>query len=437
MIEITEYSRETVALPPISLEDQERMRQALGGKLAVAWLSDDRVELRATSFVGSIHLTPDLRVRVIPKLAGGNLGVLTMLALTNGCSIHDLPQYLRGLSADSSEDAVQLLCRLVVTNTEALVTRGLIRDYRGHADDLPFLRGRLDTYRQATVYHGKFTALACSFDEFDYDNVENHLLLAGVSVARRVSLDAQIRRRAAAVQERLEQIAPTLPSTRALLATPIVYGRRTEPYRAAHTWCRALIDLSRVNDANESVLRVETFLIDMNRLFEQFVEWLIAQVMLAPEIVVQTQERNSSVISVNGASRRSIAPDIVLHSGMRKCAIDSKYKQYDDKSISNEDIYQLLLYAQCYVGFTHTPTSYLVFPASGAQTPEMTVELAVPSEGDERKVRIRAVGIPLAAIVADLRRGETEHLDTTISALRRVLSSAVPSAAGTKQSPLP
>lgn len=425
MIEVTEYSRELISLPPISLDDQERMRQALGSKLAVDWLSDERIEIRATSFVGSVDLTPDLRVRVIPKLAGGSLGVLTMVALTNGCAIRELPQYLRGLSADPTEDAAQLLCRLVVTHTEVLLTRGLIRDYRGHTDDLPFLRGRLDTYRQATVHFGKFTALACSFDEFDYDNIENHLLLAGVRIARRVASDAQVRRRAAALEERLSQIAPALPSTRTLLATPIVYSRRTEPYRAAHTWCRALIDLSRLDDATDSVLMVQTFLIDMNRLFEQFVEWLIAQVVPAPAVVMQTQGRNSSLITVNGASRRSIAPDIVLHSGIRQCAIDSKYKRYDDKSISNEDIYQLLLYAQCYVGFTHTPTSYLVFPASGTETTAMTVELAVPGGDGVHRVRIRAIGVPLATIVGGLREGNAECLETTVGALRAVMSDVV------------
>ncbi|WJG11398.1 hypothetical protein PWF70_12125 [Gordonia sp. Swx-4] len=426
MIELTEYSRELISLPSISLDDQERMSQALGSKLAVEWLSDERVEVRATSFVGSVDLTPDLRVRVVPKLAGGSLGVLTMLALTNGCAIRDLPQYLRGLSADPTEDAAQLLCRLVVAHTEVLVSRGLIRDYRSHTDDLPFLRGRLDTYRQATVYYGKFTALACSFDEFDFDNIENHVLLAGVRTARRVASDAQVRRRAAALEERLSQIAPTLPSTRTLLETLVVYGRRTEPYRAAHTWCRALIDLARLDDATDSVLRVETFLIDMNRLFEQFIEWLIAQVVPAPGGVMQTQERNSSLITVNGVSRRSIAPDIVLHSGIRQCAIDSKYKRYDDKSISNEDIYQLLLYAQCYLGFTHTPTSYLIFPASGSEGSEMTVELAVPSDGGKRKVRVHAVGIPLAAIVTGVRRGETECLEAIVGSLREILSDVVP-----------
>ncbi|MYR07758.1 hypothetical protein GTV32_16260 [Gordonia sp. SID5947] len=403
------------------------MQLALGNKLSISWLSNDRVEVRASSYVGSVDLSPGLRVRVVPKLAGGNLGVLTMLAITNGCSLNDLPEYFRGLSDDSTEDAVQLLCRLVVTHTEVLVARGLIRDYRGHSDDLPFLRGRLDTYRQATVYFGKFTALACSFDEFDHDNIENHLLLAGVLMARRVSTDAHVRRRAAQLADRLNQIAPTLPSNSKLLATRIVYGRRTEPYRVAHTWCRSLLDLARVNDTADADLRVETFLIEMNLLFERFVEWLIEQVTAGTGVEMQTQKRNASLITVNGESRRSIAPDLVLRRGERQCAVDSKYKRYDIRTISNEDIYQLLLYAQCYTGFSHAPTSYLIFPAANNKLAESTVELSVPGERSARRVRINAAGIPLASIVDGLRRGDSGEIDKTLVALRGVLSEAISS----------
>lgn len=428
MIELSEYSTASGDLAPISLDAQERMGRALGNKLSVAWLSDDRVEVRSTSCVGTVDLTPDLRVRVVPKLAGGNLGVLTMLAITNGCRLHDLPRYFRGLSPDPTEDAVQLLCRLVVTHTEILVSRGLIRDYRAHSDDLPFMRGRLNTYRQATVHYGKFAALACSFDEFDHDNTENHLLLAGVRVARRVALDARTRRRAAELEDRLRQIAPTLPSISKLLSTPIVYGRRTEPYRPAHTWCRSLIDLARVDDAGETGIRVEAFLIDMNLLLERFVKWLIGQVTAGTGVDLQAQKRNSSLIAVNGQSRRSIAPDLVIRGENRQCAIDSKYKLYDSKSISNEDIYQLLLYAQCYKGFTSTPTSFLIFPAAGTEIVEMTVELTVPGDGAERRVRIQAVGIPLAVVVDGLRQGDTGPFEASINALRVVLTNVLATA---------
>ncbi|MCD2144554.1 hypothetical protein LQ419_04735 [Gordonia paraffinivorans] len=38
----------------------------------------------------------------------------------------------------------------------------------------------------------------------------------------------------------------------------------------------------------------------MNWLFEQFVEWLVAEVVSTPDVAIQTQKRNSSSIRVNG-----------------------------------------------------------------------------------------------------------------------------------------
>ncbi|MCV7071050.1 hypothetical protein H7H73_12055 [Mycobacterium rufum] len=161
------------------------MADRLGNRLTVTWLSDHRVNIRSSSWVGTIRLTQDLRVRVVPKLAGDSLGVLTMLAITDGSALADLPQYFRGLSDNPSEDAIELLCRLVVTHTEKVLAHGLIRNYRSHSDDLPFLRGRLDAYRQATAHFGKFTEFACDYNEFDRDTADNHLLLAGARAARR------------------------------------------------------------------------------------------------------------------------------------------------------------------------------------------------------------------------------------------------------------
>ncbi|MCX5042427.1 McrC family protein [Aldersonia sp. NBC_00410] len=424
MIELAEHCTETCSLAPISVEGQERMTSVLGNRLSVGWLSTDRVQIRSSSWVGSVNLTPELRVRVVPKLAGNDLGVLTMLAITDGSPLQDLPRYFRGLSDNPAEDAIELLCRLVVTHTEDVVVRGLIRDYRHHSADLPFLRGRLDVYRQATVYHGQFTSLACTFDEFDRDTVENHLLLAGVRAARRGTTDAHIRRRAADLEAQLAVTAPTIPTVRKLLTTPVVYGRRNAHYRVAHTWCRSLLRLGRVDDTTPSDRpQIESFLINMNALFERFVEWLMARVFDGTGLDLRAQQRNPSLITVDGLSRRSIAPDLVVRDGNQQAAIDAKYKRYDEWEISQSDIYQLLLYAQCYTGWTVLPTSYLVYPLATTHPTTSTVELTVPAAPTNRKVRIKAIGIPLANIVAGLRVGNLDQLSATTN----YMSSALPS----------
>ena len=422
MIELPEHKTEYGSASTIPIEQQERMATHLGDRLTVIWLSNQRVQIRSSSWVGSIHLTPDLHVRVVPKLAGNSLGVLTMLAIVDGSPLADLPQYLRGLSDDPDEDATELLCRLVVTHTEKVLARGLIRNYRSHHDDLPFLRGRLDAYRQATVYFGKFTEFACEFNEFDRDTTENHLLLAGVKAARRATTSAGVRRRAADLERRLSDVAPTLPSQNELLRTKIVYGRRNAHYDVAHTWCRSLLKLARLDDDDvPGSPEIDAFLINMNVLFERFVEWLIKLAYEGADVEVQAQKRNSSLITVNGQYRRSIAPDLVVGQPGRSIAIDAKYKRYDDGDISPSDVYQLLLYAQCYTGFSTIPTSYLVYPSSRRHTAPTVVELTVPADDGPRKVRVHAIGIPLADVVGGLRVRDFEPLESTVEQIGALL----------------
>ncbi len=427
MIELPEHTSITSRTPTISVEQQEKMAQHLGNRLAVTWLSDGRVQLRSSSWVGSVSLTPSLRVRVIPKLAGNSLGVLTMLAITDGSPLAEIPAYLRGLGDDPAEDATELLCRLVVTHTETVIARGLIRNYHSHADDLPFLRGRLDAYRQATVYFGKFTEFASHYNEFDRDTVDNHLLLAGVQAARRATADTRVRRRAADLERHLADVAPTLQSRRQLLNTKIVYGRRNAHYRGAHTWCRSLLCQARLNDVDDTdASAVETFLINMNALFERFVDWLMARVYEGADVDLQSQKRNRSLITVNGQHRRPIAPDLVVTQHGGSIAIDAKYKKYDEWEMSSSDVYQLLLYAQCYTGFTDVPTSYLIYPASKRRASPIVVELTVPTDGAVRKVRVTAVGIPLAQIVTGLRTGDPQPLDDCVEQIGGVLPLATP-----------
>lgn len=427
MIELPEHKTEYGSASTIPIEQQERMAAHLGDRLTITWLSNQRVQIRSSSWVGSIHLAPDLRVRVVPKLTGNSLGVLTMLAIVGGSPLADLPQYLRGLSDDPDEDATELLCQLVVAHTEKVLARGLIRNYRNHHDDLPFLRGRLDAYRQATVYFGKFTEFACSFDEFDRDTTENHLLLAGVKAARRTTASAGVRRRAADLERRLSDVAPTLPSQNELLRMKIVYGRRNSHYGMAHTWCRSLLNLARLDDNDvPGSPETDAFLINMNVLFERFVEWLIKLACGGADVEVQAQKRNSSLITVDGQYRRSVAPDLVVGQPGRSIAIDAKYKRYDDRDISPSDVYQLLLYAQCYTGLSPIPTSYLVYPSTRRHAAPTVVELTVPAEDGPRKVRVHAIGIPLADIVGGLRVRDFVPLESTVKQIAALLP--IPSA---------
>ena len=84
-------------------------------------------------------------------------------------------------------------------------------------------------------------------------------------------------------------------------------------------------------------------------------------------------------------------------------------------------MYQLLLYAQCYTGFSTIPTSYLVYPSSRRHTAPTVVELTVPADDGPRKVRVHAIGIPLAELVNGLRTGDGGPLALTVEQIQAFL----------------
>ena len=102
-------------------------------------------------------------------------------------------------------------------------------------------------------------------------------------------------------------------------------------------------------------------LIEMNALFERFVEWLVDRALSGTAATVQRQRRDATVIR-SARTRRFLIPDVLITIDGHDIPVDAKYKRYDGLDISNSDIYQLLIYAQAYADESRMPTSVLVYP---------------------------------------------------------------------------
>jgi 5-methylcytosine-specific restriction enzyme subunit McrC len=219
--------------------------------------------------------------------------------------------------------------------------------------------------------------LACQYEAFDYDVLENRVLREAVSRAAVVASDTTLRRRAHQLHEELSLIAPGPCPPPTQVAQRLQYDRRNEGYRTAHAWALVLLGgESIVRPFDDAGHASPTFLINMNRLFEQFVAWLFRRAYDGSNVEVREQARDRSLLWRGDARWGDVVPDIVLRRGNMRLAVDAKYKRYDLKRVSPGDLYQLFLYAQAYQGFGDTATALLVHPAEASQ------------EGDRIELRV-------------------------------------------------
>ncbi len=405
-------------LPPPSEAEQAQLARLLGDRLEALWLSDGRCRLRSSSWVGVIPVGSRI-IRIVPKLAGAALDVLTMLGVATGMPVEQVRELQRRTTVAAGGSLVDLLISLLCAEVSALLSAGALQDYREEADDLAVLRGRLDLQAQATRHYGRVDVLRCRFEQFDHDVMDNRLLTAALRVASTVAEAQPVRLRAAALLSEMEDLAPgPLPPVEELRSR-LAYDRRNSHYRNAHIWALALLEGNRLRDPFVPAgSTTGVFLLDMNVLFERFVTWLVQQALSGHDVTVTPQVRDASILWRGTRSWGSLRPDLLLRKGDRSLAVDAKYKRYDLRRVAVGDVYQLFVYARAYSGLQDgVPRAVLVYPSEGSVE---DVVLDLRPRG-HKEGSVYCIGVDLPPLLAEVRAGTGHLLPSACAQVRRAI----------------
>jgi 5-methylcytosine-specific restriction enzyme subunit McrC len=175
--------------------------------------------------------------------------------------------------------------------------------------------------------------------------------------------------------------------------------------------------------------RVRSFLIDMNTLFEQFLERVLRLALLPEGVRVEVQRSDSIFWRPDDHTRYArVRPDLLLRRPERPHArlpVDAKYKRYDVGRVNVDDLSQAFLYAYAYrdpEAAGVPPRAILVHPAESAGEPR-TTPIQVRSVA-ERIVdaELAVVAIHLPTILDEVDAGGGPALD----ALRGIALDALP-----------
>lgn len=418
VLALAEYQRTRTPAPPPTPEDL-RLADRLSGdaanpRLAVRWLAGGDVEITASSWVGVVRFS-HLDVHVVPKLVGGPLRVLRMLDYAAGVSMLRRLPTSQKLLADGS-DLFDLICLLLVEETDALLRDGLLRDYRSTDDTLTVLRGRLRHRDQFLRRYGRLDRLECHFDEYDSDTPANQLLATGVSLARRRASDATIRFALGRLTGILHHACQPTTGDADWYERHITYDRRTARYRPAHELAKLVLRHLAFDDLYASGgTTVSSFLLDMNAVFERFVTRLVHDALAATTLGTTTQHGVRAVIlnQLTDQTYSTIRPDLTITeiASNRSVPVDVKYKTYDEKKVSSSDVYQTFLYAYALGDGPDERRAGILYPASGQTA---GTRLAIRPVSGPTAARIAAVGIDVPAALDALAEGRHNELFDSI-----------------------
>ncbi|MEX1028359.1 MAG: hypothetical protein WD049_10215 [Candidatus Paceibacterota bacterium] len=270
-------------------------------------------------------------VRILPKYPMPSL--LAMLA-----EVHELAQLTPQLVGyDTSPEVVDLLVQIFLGQVERVVRQGLRRTYIEEDEELVAVRGRIDLRRTVDLHlRGKAKA-QCRYEDFTLDGPENGTLLAALRAITAARMLPVVRRnvghRAAAefvgVRPRFQRGAD-----------PVAFDRLNQHYHPALQLAQLILECMGVTQ-DFGMTEADGFMLNMNQLFERFVERRLRKLLTVDGIQVRAQKQSSFDVLKQSA----IQPDLLIQSrhGQRVVA-DTKYKVGTKPDPS--DLYQMLTYCR-------------------------------------------------------------------------------------------
>ncbi|OEJ29242.1 restriction endonuclease [Streptomyces agglomeratus] len=325
---------------------------AVGRALAAAGIVDavpdpytpGQWSLRAGSKVGAVAVTAPgggdpVTVRIRPKVP------IVRLFFLLGYSLDPSRSWRDGLvEVAEHRDLVPALAHAVERQVDQALRQGLLQGYRVAEECALVVRGRVREAEQIRRRFGAMLPVEVAYDEFTTDIAENRILRAAVE--RLLSLPGiphDVRRRLLHQRARLTDV------------TAIVRGQPLPDWRPTrlnsryhHALCLSRVVLEGASAEHcPGDLRINGFLFDMNKLFEDFVT-------IALRETFQGRGRASSGHTarlqdshyLDKAAAIRMKPDFVLYGpDGTPCAVaDAKYKAERPGGYPDADLYQMLAY---------------------------------------------------------------------------------------------
>jgi 5-methylcytosine-specific restriction enzyme subunit McrC len=413
-------------------EPDRRLAQELAagevGRLGVEELRSG-VRVTATSWVGVARFE-QFEVRVVPKLAGGTLGLVEMIEFATGLNALRRSSGIRTLATEGA-NLFDLVALLLAEGCERIARGGLLADYVEMEDELPAVRGRLLGDRQVLKRFGQVDRVVCRYDELEQDVVENQLLAAALGKCARRVKDDSVRLRVGRLRSLFAEACRPEKLNLEAARWHLTYNRQNAHYRDPHALAWLVLDgLRAVKDIyTPGRTRCFAFLLDMNLLFEKFIHRLFELILDGGSYSLDYQRSDKSIVwdADKNQPYSRVIPDLLVRSRrppFGRLAVDAKYKLYDERKVSPADVYQSFLYAYAFGGGdaerASPPVALIVYPSAAGQP--KSLRLSVRRTGGLAGAEIHGFGVPITECLSEVRSGVR---GPSLTVLREAVDKAV------------
>ncbi|WP_405524816.1 McrC family protein [Streptomyces canus] len=298
--------------------------------------------LRAGSRVGAVRTPGGPVVRIMPKTPVSRLFFLLGFSLDPARAWRESQEGT--VDTGAYDDIVPALAHAVERQIDAALRQGILQGYRVVEESALVVRGRLREAEQIRRHFGRTPPVEIAYDAYTADTAENRILRAAAERFLRLpGVPGPVRRRLAHQRVRLADALPLIRGQELPRWQPSRLNSRYQPaLRLAEAVLRGTSPEHR--PAGSDPLAVDGFLLDMNKLFEDFVTVALREALRERGLTARLQDPHHLDI----AGLVGMRPDLVVRTGDGRtplAVVDAKYKVEKADGLHNADLYQALAYA--------------------------------------------------------------------------------------------
>lgn len=386
MRHLTLYEHRTELGVELSVAERDLLRDLVPSlQITPSVGREDRYDLRPGSDVGAVDLGGSLSVAILPKIPVRRTMFLISYALDPNAWTE------RGFDFSEEKSLLEAIVPGFVRQVRQALHRGPLESYRTEEASLNMMRGRLRVGDQLRRRYGAYPPVEVTYDEFTEDVEENRLLKAALHRLSRMRI------RSAAARRSFRRFDSALERVRLVSYDPrrlpkLRYTRLNEHYRPAVELAK-LILRSGSFEIRHGSTRASAFLLDMNKVFEDFVVVAMREALgVTKRSFPQGAKGRRLYLDAN--RKVALKPDISWWDETCAFVGDVKYKDAPGDGVVHSDLYQLL----AYVIACGLPGGLLIYGSgkasavhevahAGRTLEVVSMDLAEPPEDILRQVR--------------------------------------------------
>ncbi len=300
--------------------------------------------IKLSHYVGVLK-TPHFTLEVLPKADRRPVPAVwrrLLIEMVAACSSLAIDHAAAATPSFRADSLLEVYLLDFLTQVERLFRQGLTKQYQTVTENCRAVKGRLrfaEQVRCNVVHQERFFV---EYAVHSIDHPLHQLLKKALRVVENVSSNSETNQRTRRLLHSLTQVSDQPLET--LMPRKIIFNRYSERYRTAVTAAQQLLTANFPHVYQGNTQQGFAFMLDMNRLFEEFVYRQLHRLSIAHGFSVHRQ----TVQSLWGTT--NARPDILVkfEDNRKNVVIDTKWKVLSQPRPSAKDLHQIYVYNQLF-----------------------------------------------------------------------------------------